>query len=161
MQLNIKFTTIHAEEVYQNREKPLNWKNGDSGIDLSFVSETEKEVTIEPNETKLIKTGVCCQLKNVIGSTIQIENDDREIQVRGRSGLNSKGILTHFGTVDYGYTGEIGVVMTNLSGKPITFKEGERIAQIVVAPIFKPEICFVSSLEQTERGNEGFGSTGL
>ena len=102
----------------------------------------------------MIPTGVSCQL-------CETKNDLYEIQIRGRSGLNSKGLLTHLGTVDYNYTGELKVVVTNLTQENFTFNPGDRIAQIVVAQIAKPKIISTEELKNTDRGANGFGSTGL
>jgi len=150
MKLKIKFTSQETQLVYEEREKALAWKHGDSGMDLS----TTGEVLIHPGQTLMVSTGVCCQLD-------ECDSDQYEIQVRGRSGLNSKGVLTHLGTVDYTYTGEIKVVMTNLTDHLVEFHTGDRIAQIVAVPIVKPEIEYVNDLDETDRGSKGFGSSGL
>lgn len=84
-----------------------------------------------------------------------------EGHIRSRSSMMlNKGCLTD-GTIDSGYTGSIGVVLFNLSGKLVQIKKGEKIAQIVIEAIIAPELEIVDSLEETERGNGGFGSTGL
>lgn len=156
MFLKVKFTSQDTQLVYEQREKPFAYKKGDSGIDLSYAPadyNNSDDIVINPGQTVMIPTGVCCQLES--------GDDQYEIQVRGRSGLNSKGIMTHIGTVDYTYTGEIKVVMTNLTDKPVTFQPGDRIAQIVVCPIIKPEIEYVLDLEDTDRGSKGFGSSGM
>lgn len=153
MNLKIKYANQTAENIYKNREKPLDWKDGDSGIDVSYVDIQGRRCKIPAGGTGMIKTGIMCQLDGC-------DSDLWEIQVRGRSGNNSKGILTHFGTVDYGYTGEIGVVLTNLGKDDFYIETGDRIAQLVVCPIQKPKITIVDTLEKTDRGDKGFGSTG-
>lgn len=84
-----------------------------------------------------------------------------EAQVRGRSGLNKNhGIVVPTGTIDSDYRGEIGVVVYNLSREPYTIKTGERIAQLVISPVIQAEWQQVDSLDETDRGEGGFGSTG-
>ena len=153
-ELQIEFTSDFAKEVYAKREKPFNWAKGDSGIDLSFVSDEYKEEVLLPGEFKMIPTGVKCHLVNVRG-------DEFEIQIRGRSGLSAKGIMPSFGTIDFSYAGELKVVLFNFSSEPFYYKTGDRIAQIVIHKIEQPEIELVEELDETDRGEGGFGSTGV
>ena len=86
-----------------------------------------------------------------------------EIQVRPRSGLAFKKgvtVLNAPGTIDAGYRGEIGVLLVNLGDEPFEIKAGDRIAQLVVAPVLQPEIVEASDIDETDRGVAGFGSTG-
>ena len=83
-----------------------------------------------------------------------------EGHIRSRSSMMvKKGCITD-GTIDSGYTGSIGVILFNLSGKLVEIKKGEKIAQIVIEPIFTPELEVVVELEATDRGTNGFGSSG-
>jgi dUTP pyrophosphatase len=83
-----------------------------------------------------------------------------EGHIRSRSSMMvKKGCITD-GTIDSGYTGSIGVILFNLSGKLVEIKKGEKIAQIVIEPIFTPELEVVEELEATDRGTNGFGSSG-
>jgi dUTP pyrophosphatase len=86
-----------------------------------------------------------------------------EIQVRPRSGLAMRGItvLNSPGTVDSDYTGELKIILINFGNKPFNVSKGDRIAQIVLCPVVKIEWKMADVLEQTERGENGFGSTGL
>ena len=87
-----------------------------------------------------------------------------EIQVRPRSGLAFKKgvtVLNAPGTIDAGYRGEIGVLLVNLGDEPFEIKAGDRIAQLVVAPVLQPEIVEASDVDETDRGVAGFGSTGV
>jgi dUTP pyrophosphatase len=89
--------------------------------------------------------------------------DGTEAQVRPRSGLAAKfgiSVLNSPGTIDADYRGEIKVILVNLSNEPFVVNPGERIAQMVVARYEKVEWEAVEVLEQTERGEGGFGSTG-
>jgi dUTP pyrophosphatase len=87
-----------------------------------------------------------------------------EAQVRPRSGLALKkgiSVLNAPGTIDADYRGEIGVILINLSSKPFTIASGDRIAQLVIAKHERADWTEVTSLEETERGAGGFGSTGI
>lgn len=86
--------------------------------------------------------------------------DGYELQVRPRSGLSAKGIVGTFGTVDADYRGEVRVILTNLSGEAFTVSNGDRVAQGVIAPVVRPALVEVDELTPTERGGNGFGSTG-
>ncbi len=86
-----------------------------------------------------------------------------EVQVRPRSGLALKHGLTCLntpGTIDSDYRGEVKVILANLGGEPFEVKRGERIAQLVPAPVLKAGFVEVDDLDETERGAGGFGSTG-
>lgn len=80
--------------------------------------------------------------------------------IKSKSGLNVKHGLTAEGVVDAEYSGSIVVKLYNHSAYPYCFKKGDKITQLVILPIFTPELELVDSLEETERGDNGFGSTG-
>jgi deoxyuridine 5'-triphosphate nucleotidohydrolase len=80
--------------------------------------------------------------------------------VSGRSGMNSRGILCHQGTVDTGYRGQVSVVLTNLSANPFDIRRGDRIAQLVALPFTLPEFEETESLPESQRGERGWGSSG-
>jgi dUTP pyrophosphatase len=81
--------------------------------------------------------------------------------VKGRSGLAfNHSIVAHEGTIDYGYTGSIKVLLFNLGDKPYTVKREDRIAQLLIQPVVLVPFELVEKLERTERGSKGFGSTG-
>lgn len=138
--------TVKVKKLNDNAVIPKYAKQGDSGFDLSSV----EEVIIEPNSHKLIKTGLAFELP-----------DNHEIQVRSRSGLGTKGLQAHFGTCDNGYRGELGVILYNHTNKPFKVNIGDRIAQAVVQEVFQFDLVEVSELSETERGDKGYGSTGL
>jgi dUTP pyrophosphatase len=86
-----------------------------------------------------------------------------EGQVRPRSGLaltRGLGMVNSPGTIDSDYRGEVGVILVNLSAEPQTIRRGDRIAQLVVAPVARADVVEVSELDETPRGAGGFGSTG-
>lgn len=117
----------------------------DAGYDLY----AREDGHIFPNARALFDTGVHMAIPA-----------GYEGHIRSRSSMMvKKGCITD-GTIDSGYTGSIGVILFNLSGKLVEIKKGEKIAQIVIEPIFAPELELVEELEETERGNGGFGSTG-
>ena len=124
------------------------YKTKDSaGCDLMNNGDTIK---LLPLERAFIHTGVHIQLP-----------DGYEAQVRGRSGLNrNHGIVVPTGTIDADYRGEIGVVVYNLSREPFTIYPGDRVAQLVISPVIQAEWRRAETLESTDRGNGGFGSTG-
>ena len=122
-----------------------------AGMDLR--SNLEEPVVLHPMERRLIPTGLHIALP-----------EGYEAQVRPRSGLALKHGLTVLnapGTIDADYRGEIGVVLINLSQEDFTINDGERIAQLVVARYEQVEFSLVETLDETERGEGGYGHTGV
>lgn len=122
-----------------------------SGMDLR--ANLEDTIVLKPLERKLIPTGLFIALP-----------PGYEAQVRPRSGLALKHGLTVLnapGTIDADYRGEIGVVLVNLSNEMFEIVDGERIAQMVIAKHETVELLEVETLNETERGSGGFGSTGI
>ena len=122
-----------------------------AGMDIR--AKLENAIIIKPLERVVIKTGLFIEIP-----------EGYEVQVRPRSGLAIKHgitVLNSPGTIDADYRGEIGVILVNLSNKKFEIKNGDRIAQIVVAKHEKAIWNEVNSLEQTKRGTGGFGSTGI
>ena len=122
-----------------------------AGMDIR--ANLEEPITIKPNQRSLIKTGLYISL-----------HDGYEAQIRPRSGLAlKKGItvLNSPGTIDADYRGEIGVIIANLSDSDFTIKSGDRIAQMVIAKFEKISWKVVDKLDDSLRGNKGFGSTGI
>ena len=122
-----------------------------AGLDLR--ANIDSNIELKPMERKLIPTGLFIALP--VGY---------EAQVRPRSGLAiKKGItvLNSPGTVDADYRGEVGVILINLSNEPFIIKDGERIAQLVIAKHEQAEWVEVEVLSETERGIEGFGHSGV
>ena len=121
-----------------------------AGLDLR--ANLEEPIILKPLARVLIKTGLFIELP-----------EGFEAQVRPRSGLAyKKGItvLNSPGTIDADYRGEIGVILINLSEEDFVVTDGERIAQMIVAPYTKAQWLDVEELSITERGEGGFGSTG-
>ncbi len=121
-----------------------------AGMDL--MAYLSQDVIIQPFERKLIPTGLYIQLP-----------EGFEAQVRPRSGLafkNGISILNAPGTIDADYRGEIGVILINLSQDVFVVKNGDRIAQMIVASHEKVNWFLCETLEETQRGSGGFGHTG-
>lgn len=122
-----------------------------AGMDLR--ANLEEPVVLHSMERRLIPTGLHIALP-----------EGYEAQVRPRSGLALKHGLTVLnapGTIDADYRGEIGVVLINLSQEDFTINDGERIAQLVVARYEQVEFSLVETLDETERGEGGYGHTGV
>jgi len=131
-------------------ELPTYATSSSAGLDLRAVLDVP--VTLSPLERKVIKTGLKIALP-----------EGFEAQIRPRSGLAAKHGLTVLnspGTIDADYRGEIGVILVNLSNETFTVNPGERIAQMVIASFTQVEWQATDVLDQTARGEGGFGSTG-
>ena len=125
--------------------------NASAGLDIR--ANLEEVVVLKPLERVLIKTGLFFEIP-----------EGFEAQVRPRSGLAlKKGItvLNAPGTIDADYRGEVGVILINLSQEDFTIEDGERIAQVVFAQVEQAAWINVETLTETERGEGGFGSTGV
>jgi len=144
-------TEVLIKRLSKNIELPKYETNGSSGMDLSANIETQ--IKIEPGKTSIIPTGISVSIpKNF------------EIQIRSRSGLAAKSqisVLNSPGTIDADYRGELKVILINSGNKTFVVERGTRIAQMVLCPIVKAKFKEVDSLDDTDRGVGGFGSTGL
>ena len=121
---------------------------GAAGLDLR----ADEACSLAPGERRLVPTGLAVELP-----------PGHEGQVRPRSGLAVKhgiGMVNAPGTIDEDYRGEVAVVLVNLGQQPFEVRRGDRIAQLVVAPVTRVEVQVVEELSETARGGDGFGSTG-
>ena len=129
---------------------PIYKTSGASGMDLmAFI---KKPINIKPKTSSLIPTGLSVAFSK-----------DYEIQIRPRSGLAAKNnisVLNTPGTIDSDYRGEIKVIIYNHGNNDFTINNGDRIAQMILAPVVKMELEETSNLPETIRGEGGFGSTG-
>jgi dUTP pyrophosphatase len=142
--MRIEITKIHDDAVI-----PHYVHSGDSGMDLYSI----KDATIKPGTSAFVPTG----LKIAVP-------EGYEAQVRPKSGLALKHSITVLntpGTVDSGYRGEICVILINHGRKPFQVHKHTKIAQMVICPVVRAEIAEVENLNDTTRGEGGFGSTGL
>ena len=122
--------------------------DGAAGLDVVAA----EDVTLAPGERNAVATGFAIAIP-----------PGYEVQVRPRSGLALKHGITCLntpGTIDEDYRGEVKVILANLGAEPFQVRRGERIAQLVPAPVVKARFTEVASLDETERGAGGFGSTG-
>ena len=118
----------------------------DAGFDLY----SREDGVIFPNARGVFDTGVHMAIPA-----------GYEGHIRSRSGMMvKKGCITD-GTIDSGFRGSVRVILFNLSGKLVEIKKGDRIAQIVIEPVITPELEVVDALDETERGSNGFGSSGM
>lgn len=118
-------------------------------LDAGYDLRTPYSYAIQPGCSGTIDTGVHVQIpQGYVGF------------LKSKSGLNVKHSITGEGVIDAGYTGTIKVKLYNNSIRTYHFKRGDKIIQLVILPIYTPELEQVDSLEETERGNGGFGSSG-
>jgi len=142
MKVRVVNKSVHPTPAYATDKS--------AGMDLR--ANIEEPITLGPLERAMVPTGLFITLP-----------DGTEAQVRPRSGLAAKygvSVLNSPGTIDADYRGEIKVILVNLSNVPFVVNPGERIAQMVVARYEKVEWEDVEVLDETARGEGGFGSTG-
>ena len=140
----LKVLKVHSDALL-----PRYAQETDSGLDLCSV----ESIILLPGERKLVHTGLAVELP-----------PNTEAQIRPRSGLALNfgiTVLNTPGTIDQGYRGEIGVILINLGEHDFNISKGMRIAQMVITPYYKVIVREVSELSDSERGNAGFGSSGL
>jgi dUTP pyrophosphatase len=124
---------------------------GSSGMDIR--ANLQNEVVLQPLQRELISTGLFIELP--LG---------HEAQIRPRSGLAIKQGITCLntpGTIDADYRGEIKVILINLSNVAVTISNGDRIAQMVIQKVEQAELVLVENINETQRGEGGFGHTGI
>ncbi|HEY6003066.1 MAG TPA: dUTP diphosphatase [Anaeromyxobacter sp.] len=146
MSLTIKVTRVG------HRGPPLELPRyetpGSAGMDLR----ADEAFTLAPGERRLVPTGLALEIPA-----------GHEGQVRARSGLAARhgvALVNAPGTIDSDYRGEVKVVLVNLGQEAVSFARGDRIAQLVIAPVTRVEIELVAELADSHRGSGGFGSTG-
>lgn len=140
--------TVNIKVVKENEDAvlPQYAHFSDAGADLY----SNEEVDINPNEVKIISTGLKVEIPN-----------GYEMQIRNRSGMTVKTpILVQLGTIDSDYRGTIGIMMYNHGDIPYRVQKGDKIAQAVIMPTYHGNFLIANSLTETERGENGFGSTG-
>jgi dUTP pyrophosphatase len=143
-ELHIEYTLVHPKAL-----KPSYMSGGAAGADL-FSCE---HVTVWVNERALVPTGVCVEVP--VGY---------EAQIRSRSGLALKhnvAVFQGIGTIDSDFRGELKVLLTNLGNKPFIIEPGNRIAQLVIAPVVRAEFYRVEALSASVRATSGWGSSGV
>ena len=132
---------------------PAYESEGAAGMDLRAALGDGETITLEPGAKAMVPTGLAMALP--VG---------HEAQVRPRSGLAAKHsvtVLNSPGTIDSDYRGEVKVILINHGSSPFKIERGERIAQMVIAPVTQGIWTKVDALSETDRGTGGFGSTGV
>ena len=141
--------TLGFKRIHPDATLPAYAHASDAGMDVRSV----EDLAIPAGRRALVHTGLVMELP--LGY---------EAQVRPRSGLALKHgitVLNTPGTIDAGYRGEVGVILANFGDADFAVKKGDKIAQIVIAPVTQPEIVEVADVNATDRGAGGFGSTGV
>lgn len=139
----LRFKRIHPDAVL-----PAYAHTSDAGMDIRSV----EDIVIPAGKRALVHTGLVMLLPPMY-----------EAQVRPRSGLALKSgvtVLNTPGTIDSGYRGEVGVILANFGDADFQVKKGDKIAQVVIAPVTQPEVVETDEIDETDRGAGGFGSTG-
>ena len=124
-----------------------------AAMDIAAFLPEEGEVTLQPGEWKLIPTGLCMAIPKHYGGFLL-----------GRSGLAAKygiGLTNSVGLIDADYRGELRVNLINQGKEPFTVRDGDRIAQFLLMGVPKVEVFLCETLDETARGEGGFGSTGV
>jgi len=140
-------------KVINKGKQPLPAYATEQSAGMDLRADIEQPVTLKPLERRLIPTGLHIALPQ-----------GYEAQVRPRSGLALKHgitVLNTPGTIDADYRGEIGVVLVNLSNEDFVVNPGERVAQMVIAKYEQAVLQTVNALDETERGEGGYGHTGV
>lgn len=137
---------LKVKKIHENAKLPSYAHPGDAGMDLHSCS----DMTIGPGETRPVPTGIQMAIpQGYVGL------------VWDKSGLSLRGVHRLAGVVDAGYRGEVKVVMVNLGTEPFEIKAGMKIAQMLIQAVSSPTIVESENLDDTSRGENGFGSTGL
>jgi len=146
--IEIKVKRLHGHE---DLALPSYETEGSSSVDIRAA--VMGEITLKPGEIKLIPTGLSVSIPK-----------GYEGQIRPRSGLalhNGIGIINSPGTIDSDYRGEIGIILINWGRNPFTIKRGDRIAQMAISRIYQARIVETDHLDTTQRGEGGFGHSGI
>lgn len=142
---------VKIKRLRPQAKLPSRATSGSAGMDLYAC--IDESVTIAPGELRLVPTGIA----------IALPDSNSAAFLYARSGLGVKHgicLANGVGVVDSDYRGEVCVGLCNVSDKPYTIEPNERIAQMVIAPVIIPEIEETDELDDTQRGEGGFGSTG-
>ena len=139
--IEVKFKKLDSSAV------PFSYtREDDACMDMFALA----DMTLQAGMTAIIPTGIAVEIP-----------EGYEGQVRGRSGLNSKGIKVAIGTIESEYRGDVGIIATNHSLYPFEVKAGMRLAQFTIKPVYKIQLVEEVELSDTARGANGYGSSGV
>lgn len=141
-----EFKLLHVHRLTDTAKLPYKKHDEDAGFDLS----SDEDFTIEPWSKYLVSSGICFTVpQGTYG------------QIAPRSGMSMKGVFVNAGVIDRNYTGEVKILLFNMTSEPLAFKQGDRVAQLIVKKIENPKVVdCINGLQSTDRGSGGFGSTG-
>jgi len=139
--MKIRIKKLHSDAII-----PSYAHEGDAGMDIYSI----EDITIMPKHRVLVGTGISIELPKGYAALIW-----------DKSGVAKNGVTTLSGVGDSGFRGEYKAVLLNVGSKPYKIKKGQKIAQILIQKVEKPEILEVEKLSESKRGKSGFGSTGL
>ena len=156
----MKKTNTRGSTMNKALTIPIKFFSADAGRSFTPVKayETDACYDVMAAETVFIAPGKVERVRLGFGLQLPV---GWEAQIRPRSGLNSKGILALFGTIDAAYRGEVAAVIFNASGQHWSTEPGMRVAQMAIRPIYDTSFTEVVDLEASDRGDRGFGSSGL
>ncbi|MCX7648551.1 MAG: dUTP diphosphatase [Elusimicrobiales bacterium] len=137
---------VKVKKLVENAHLPERAYDNDAGADLFSI----EEVTVQPHSPAHIKTGIAIALPKKTCGVLW-----------GKSSIESKGLIITAGLIDEGYRGEVIVCVFNLTDKIQVVEKNQKIAQLVVMPVYYPKFKEVKELSKSQRGIFGFGSTGL
>jgi len=136
---------LKVKKLREDAKLPYKKHKGDAGLDLYTIEDIE----LEPNEIKVVSTGIAIEIPRGYFGLI-----------KDRSSLSMKGLHVLAGVIDENYRGEIKIVLCNLSKEPLRIDKYSRIAQLIIIPYLSVYPIEYDELDQTDRGANGFGSTG-
>ncbi|MEM5832108.1 MAG: dUTP diphosphatase [Candidatus Aenigmatarchaeota archaeon] len=137
---------LKVKKLSESAKLPERKRVGDAGLDLYCIESFE----INPKEIKLVSTGIAVEIpKGYVGI------------IKDRSGLAIKGLHVLAGVVDENYRGEVKVVLINLGDEKLSIEKNSRIAQLLIIPYLNCDVIEVNELSESNRGEKGFGSTGI
>ncbi len=137
---------LKVKRIHPEAKLPLYHHKGDAGLDLFSVI----DYVLQVKEVKPVPTGIKIAVpEGYVGL------------IWDKSGLSLRGVHRLAGVVDSGYRGEVQVVLVNLGSEPFSIQKGMKIAQLLIQPVEEMKVVLSEDLEETSRGENGFGSTGL
>lgn len=140
-----KIEKIGVKLIHPDAKIPKRQREGDACFDIYSIEST----WISPGVTADVRCGVACEIPA-----------GYKIMINGRSGLAKKGIFCHVGTIDENYKGELGVILVNLTSESYKIEIGDRVGQISLQKVTSTEFVQVEELSDSNRGTQGFGSSG-